>query len=148
MIVRLLQRSDLKRVVAIDQEVFPSSWNETMFLYEYHDNPYATIYVLEINQEIIGFIDFWLLEDQCQLARIAIITSMQGNGYAKALMEKCIIESKKMHVNNVNLEVRISNQKAICLYQSFGFDIVATRKKYYSDNHEDAYVMVKKMGGK
>ena len=46
---------------------------------------------------------------------------------------------------NINLEVRISNQKAIKLYEKCGFKIVAIRKNYYQDNHEDAYLMIKEM---
>ena len=41
----------------------------------------------------------------------------------------------------VTLEVRKSNLVAINLYQKLGFEIVGTRKKYYSDNREDALIM-------
>ena len=43
---------------------------------------------------------------------------------------------------NAWLEVRKSNNIAISLYTSQGFEIKGVRKKYYADNDEDAYVMV------
>ncbi len=53
--------------------------------------------------------------------------------------------TKHLGYRNINLEVRISNQKAINLYKKYGFKIVTIRKNYYQDNHEDAYLMIKKM---
>jgi ribosomal-protein-alanine N-acetyltransferase len=41
----------------------------------------------------------------------------------------------------MTLEVRPSNAVAIALYRKFGFRDVALRKRYYSDNGEDASVM-------
>ena len=43
---------------------------------------------------------------------------------------------------NITLEVRVSNTVAINLYKSCGFEIAATRKRYY-ENGEDAYLMLK-----
>jgi ribosomal-protein-alanine N-acetyltransferase len=39
------------------------------------------------------------------------------------------------------LEVRVSNQPARALYREFGFHEVGVRKRYYSDNKEDAVIM-------
>ena len=47
----------------------------------------------------------------------------------------------------MSLEVRASNHKAISLYKGLGFENQAIRKNYYQDNHEDAYLMVKRLEG-
>jgi len=41
----------------------------------------------------------------------------------------------------MTLEVRVSNEPAKALYHKYGFKIVSTRPRYYSDNNEDAYIM-------
>ena len=41
----------------------------------------------------------------------------------------------------MTLEVRVSNDQAIALYEKYGFSEVGRRPRYYSDNHEDAYVL-------
>ena len=87
----------------------------------------------------------WLLGDQTQITTLGIKKAYQGNGYAKKLMDKCEEITKMMGYANINLEVRISNQRAIRLYEKCGFKIVAIRKNYYQDNHEDAYLMIKEM---
>jgi ribosomal-protein-alanine N-acetyltransferase len=41
----------------------------------------------------------------------------------------------------ITLECRVSNEAALRLYEKYGFDQVGLRPRYYSDNHEDAYVL-------
>ena len=62
-------------------------------------------------------------------------------------MNQCIKDSQELGCRNINLEVRVSNQKAIYFYQHFGFVVAAVRKQYYSDTNEDAYLMIKEMEG-
>jgi ribosomal-protein-alanine N-acetyltransferase len=39
------------------------------------------------------------------------------------------------------LEVRVSNKVAQVLYAKYGFRVVGRRKRYYTDNQEDALLM-------
>ena len=41
----------------------------------------------------------------------------------------------------VTLECRVTNEAALALYDKYGFQQVGLRPRYYSDNHEDAYVL-------
>ena len=59
-------------------------------------------------------------------------------------MADAISRIKSAECENITLEVRVSNVVAINLYKSVGFNIVATRKKYY-ENGEDAYLMLKEL---
>lgn len=136
---------DIDKIVALEQELFSSPWDKEAFYYELEKNAFSTILVLEDELEIIGYIGMWLLGDQTQITTLGIKKAYQGNGYAKKLMDKCEEITKMMGYANINLEVRISNQKAIKLYEKCGFKIVAIRKNYYQDNHEDAYLMIKEM---
>ena len=88
---------------------------------------------LEKENEIIGYIGLWFLGDQCQITTIATDQKYQGQGYASQLMEYTLEKSEALHYQNVNLEVRVSNVKAIALYEKFGFKNVAIRKRYYSN---------------
>ena len=101
--------------------------------------------ILEDNNIIVGYIGMGTLGDQTQITTIGVRKEFQGKGYAKILMTKCDEITKHLGYSNINLEVRVSNTKAISLYQKCGFKIAATRKNYYQDNHEDAYLMVKEM---
>ena len=122
MSIREMKVDDLKRIVELEKDLFLSPWNEEDFIHELKENPMA------------GY------------TTIATDRHFQGQGYASQLMEYALEKSEELHYQNVNLEVRVSNVKAIALYQKFGFKNVAVRKRYYS-NGEDAYLMIKELEG-
>ncbi|HEY0072438.1 MAG TPA: ribosomal-protein-alanine N-acetyltransferase, partial [Chloroflexia bacterium] len=47
----------------------------------------------------------------------------------------------EMKAARVTLEVRVSNLPAQALYRKYGLEVAGVRKRYYSDNGEDAYIM-------
>jgi ribosomal-protein-alanine N-acetyltransferase len=52
-----------------------------------------------------------------------------------------IDEAISRGANWLTLEVRVSNTQAQALYRKYGFTVHGTRKRYYSDNNEDALIM-------
>ena len=44
-------------------------------------------------------------------------------------------------MNEIFLEVRVSNLPALSLYRQLGFTVKGIRKDYYSEPKEDAYIM-------
>ena len=142
MSIREMKADDLKRIVELEKDLFLSPWNEEDFIHELKENPMAGYYILEKENQI----GLWFLGDQCQITTIATDRHFQGQGCASQLMEYALEKSEELHYQNVNLEVRVSNVKAIALYQKFGFKNVAVRKRYYS-NGEDAYLMIKELEG-
>lgn len=145
MLIRKMDLGDLERVVDLEHELFSSPWKKDDFIYELEKNSFSTILVLEDNGLVIGYLGMWNLGDQSQITTVGVDKQYQGKGYATMLMNKCIEIAKGLKYSNINLEVRVSNESAITLYKKCGFKIVATRKNYYQDNHEDAYLMVKEM---
>ena len=63
----------------------------------------------------------------------------------KGLGEVLLAESVELALDNrqesVSLEVRKSNLAAQALYEKYRFLKVGVRRRYYSDNHEDAIIM-------
>ena len=52
------------------------------------------------------------------------------------MIDECLAEG----VTDITLEVRVSNDPAIALYRSFGFEEAGVRRRYYQDG-EDALIM-------
>ena len=73
-----------------------------------------------------------------------IAKKYQGYKLSKLLMADAQKRMELAGCENITLEVRVSNVVAINLYKSCGFNIVATRKRYY-ENGEDAYLMLKEL---
>ena len=145
--IRAMEIADVEDVLCIDQECKASNWNKQHFYYEIEENVFSQLYVLEEENEIVGFIGFWITFEQCQLTNIAIAKKWQGKGYSKVLMKHMIQKAQEAHCEHISLEVRKSNHRAQQLYRSFAFIEVNKRERYYTDNYEDAIIMVKGLGG-
>jgi ribosomal-protein-alanine N-acetyltransferase len=81
------------------------------------------------------------------LMDICVAPNQQGKGIAKQLLSQFIEYGEQQNAENVFLEVRESNTRAIALYEHAGFIEMSVRKNYYpSDNpakngFEDAVLM-------
>jgi ribosomal-protein-alanine N-acetyltransferase len=62
-------------------------------------------------------------------------------GLGELLLLSLLDQSIGLGAYVATLEVRVSNSTAIALYHKYGFEIVSRRKRYYTDNNEDAYIM-------
>lgn len=143
--LRKMKVEDLPSILEIEKELFSSPWKEEDFLFELTQNPFARYTVLLEQNEIVGYIGYWLKEPYVEITNVAVRSSYQRQGYAKKLVASCIEEGIKSGSAIFTLEVRFSNIPAIQLYESFGFKSVTVRKNYYTDPMEDAYLMMKEV---
>lgn len=145
--IRLMTEADLQEVLLLEQDLFPEDpWPMHEYMYELHENPFSKLYVYEEDGKIIGYFDLWITYEQAQVANIGVHREYRQKGIGTFLiqyMQNIAIENE---CENLTLEVRVSNEKAIRLYEKTGFITVATRHRYYSDG-EDAYLMIKPIGG-
>ena len=79
--------------------------------------------------------------DEGDIQTIAVAESARRSGLGRALMNALIGEARKRGVREIFLEVRADNPAARTLYESLGFDEIATRPKYYQPDGVDAVVM-------
>ena len=96
-------------------------------------------FVLKNNGVVLGFLELSTVPPEMELFDIAIDEKFQGKGYAKLLMNFMIDFAKENKCETIFLEVNRINQKAISLYDKFGFKEYAVRKNYYGEN--DAILM-------
>lgn len=147
MLIRAMDINDLERIVELEQLLFTSTWDVSDFMYEILENQFSYNYVLEVDGQIVGYVGIWIMYEQSQITTVGIDPHYQGHGYGRMLMEEMIALAISQGCEVMSLEVRVSNHKAISLYKSLGFENQAIRKNYYQDNHEDAYLMVKRLEG-
>lgn len=146
--MRKMLESDLDQVEELEKELFSSPWSAKDFLYELQENPFADLIVIEENGRIAAYCDLWILFEQAQIATIGVARSFQHQGYGQQMMDWITETALEKGCENISLEVRVSNRRARRLYFKNGYSIVNMRKDYYEDNHEDAYLMVKPLGGR
>jgi [ribosomal protein S18]-alanine N-acetyltransferase len=90
---------------------------------------------------IVGFAGLWLMVDESHITTIAVHPDYRGHGVGETLLSALIGISYDIGARMVTLEVRVSNSVAQNLYRKYGFKEAGVRRRYYSDNHEDAYIM-------
>jgi ribosomal-protein-alanine N-acetyltransferase len=91
---------------------------------------------------IIGFAGLWLMVDEAHVTTIATHPEHRGLGVGELLLASLIDIAYDIRAQVVTLEVRVSNSVAQNLYRKYGFQDAGIRRRYYSDNHEDALIMV------
>lgn len=145
MIIRPCIKDDLNALFLIETASFEKgNWSLKDLKYDLEENECAQILVCE-EGKVFAYIDFWLLFEQATIAKIAVIPALQNKGIGDILLKDAIKRMIESEVTSITLEVRVSNIKAIKLYQKNGFKILITKKGYYSDG-EDAYLMCLKIG--
>lgn len=147
-VIRDMQESDLEAVFSIEKHTHVSPWGKKIFR-ECLLVGYDCRVIEWCNQGqmlIVGYAIVRCSYSTAHLLNICIDRALQSQGYGRQLLQTLINSySKTQHMNEMVLEVRPSNKKAICLYQSLGFLSVDIKKGYYSDGDqvEDALVLMK-----
>ncbi len=131
-------------ILKVEQECFSDPWSEKMFLEEI-SGKFAHYYVAAVDGHAVGYMGMWALSGEGHITNVAVASAHRRHGYAKALIDHFIQIAEKENLEFMTLEVRASNEPAIALYRSFGFERVGVRKKYY-DNKEDALLLTKFFG--
>lgn len=110
--------------------------------YEVNENPVSNIIVYKINNEIVGYLDYWITFDSSTIFKIIVKKEYRNQSIGSKLLEYSINHLKKENVLYLTLEVRKSNLSAINLYHKFDFEDIVIKEKYYKDG-EDAIYMVR-----
>ena len=134
---------DISAALEVERGAFSGNWPATAFERELTHNGAARYVVLE-NRDglgLLGFAGLWLMVDEAHIVTVAVRPEERGKGLGKLLVH-ALVEVAAGHAMAVaTLECRESNTVARKLYGDYGFYEVGMRKKYYSDNHEDAVIM-------
>ena len=137
-----INSNELEDIIEIENEVFNYPWTRQIFCEELN-NKFTQASFIKDNNKIIGYGFITILYENADIDNIAVSNKYQGKGYGNKLLNELIEIAKENKVENILLEVRISNNRAINLYKKNGFEIIRIIKSYYQDNYEDAYQMIK-----
>lgn len=149
--IELATINDIDEIVALENRAYPFPWPRKLLLNEIDGEAFSYVYVARLQSEngqgnnIIGYNFFWNVSDEIHILNIAVDPEYQKNGLGEHLMNFAIDFGRKRGATSILLEVRASNTIAQQLYTRLGFKQIHIRKKYYSNNKEDAYVMKKEL---
>lgn len=139
--MREARTDDLARLLEIEVEAQPSPWSAAVFEKEF-DLANSHVWVVD-SAGVEGFIVFWLVCDEVHILNVAVARSSRRRGLARRMVEQVIEFAGHAECVAITLEVRVGNEAAIGLYDSFGFRVIGHRPRYYRDNDEDAAIMAR-----
>lgn len=93
------------------------------------------------SEYLLGFIGLWLMVNEAHIVTVAVREQYRRSGIGERLLIAAIELAMDADQEVVTLEVRASNDSAIRMYEKYGFSRVGLRKRYYTDNNEDAAIM-------
>ena len=137
--IRQLAYADLPQVIAIERRAFPTPWSLAMFVLELSKPSGICLAALE-EGVLVGYLVCSRYDTVWHLMNVAVEPRRRRHGIASTLLERLFDQADKPR-EQYTLVVRTSNESAIRLYERFGFRAAGRRRRYYSDNGEDAVIM-------
>lgn len=139
--IRVMRIEDIEYVSRLERRCYTLPWSSSAYVTEVgNSNAYYTVAILA-DGTIAGYAGMWVIMDELHMTTIAVDPSVRGLKIGERLLIDVIREGIKRGAERATLEVRERNTVAHNLYLKYGFEDVAVRKNYYSDNGENAIIM-------
>lgn len=142
--IRKMNLQDAPAVAQLEIACFSDPWSEKSIASEV-DNPLSYWLVADDNGTIAGYVGSQSVLDAADMMNLAVAPAYRRKGVAQALVNALVEHLQSNGVIALLLEVRISNEPAIALYEKMGFEQVGRRPKYYHNPREDALILRKEL---
>ena len=139
--IREMKREDCQEVWNLQKHCFSIPWSMESLESMFQTKGYTSLIALD-DQRIIGYVGMKAVFDEADITNVAVDLSERRQGIGKALIKELLIIADQQKLNRIFLEVRMSNEAAIRLYEGVGFKKIDCRKNYYEKPREDAWIMV------
>lgn len=131
-------------VAELETLCFPDPWSENCVRSEL-TNPLSLWLVAVADGAVIGYVGSQSVCGESDMMNLAVSPACRKNGVAAALVTALEEALRRGGNTALLLEVRTSNEPAICLYEKLGFSCVGVRPNYYFHPREDARIMRKEL---
>lgn len=138
----------LDALAALERVCFSRPWSRQMLADELDNQCAAFLTAIEPETErVIGYAGLLVAADEGYITNVAVDPSRRRQGVAAQLLQVFDNFARANKLAFLTLEVRPSNEAAIALYRSFGFEEVGRRRNYYDLPKEDALILTKYYSG-
>lgn len=140
-----LTLADLAAIERIEQRAYPTPWSRSMFAGELAKTSSICLGAVDTDagEVLVGYLIISRYADAWHVMNVAVHVDYRGHGVATQLLNRLFELTTGDDRRGYTLEVRVSNQSAIRLYEKLGFVARGVRRGYYTDNREDALIMWK-----
>lgn len=139
-LVEKMQEQDIPQVAEIEAKVFSMPWSKQGFADALKQD---TIFVTaKQGGKILGYCGMYCSFEEGEITNVAVLPEAQKQGIGEKIIAGLLQAARQQNITRIILEVRVSNNPAIHLYEDFGFQKVGIRKGFYEKPREDAAIMV------
>ena len=137
----------LDAIMRVEESSFSAPWTRRMFEVELTDNPFARFLTAHIENaaqpphSFVGYVCFWIVFEELRMMNLAVAPHVRHRGIGRWLLQQALTMGREQGARRALLEVRVSNQPAVALYEHVGFSRSGARTKYYTNPIEDAVLM-------
>jgi ribosomal-protein-alanine N-acetyltransferase len=134
--------ADIDVIVSLEIESFTNPWSRDTLVWELQNSDVTRVYLLRDETErAVAFCIVWVIFDELHINTLAVSPSQRRRGLASTLMAAVMADAAAAGARRATLEMRASNTAALALYTRLGFQVSATRPRYYSSPVEDALIL-------
>jgi ribosomal-protein-alanine N-acetyltransferase len=119
----------LPAVLAIEQVSHGHPWTRGNFLDALHTGWHAQC--LLAGDQLLGYFVAMSGVDEAHLLNLTVAPAYRGQGWARVMLEALALWARATGAQALWLEVRLSNTRALWIYEQYGFRRVSVRKGYY-----------------
>ena len=138
-------KADLLAVAQLEKECFAEAWSENALAESLAEANY--VFFVAVVSKPSCMADEKDTEemaaDELSITNVAVFPSYRRCGAANQLMKALDAFAQEKNLYGITLEVRVSNNAAIALYEKNGYEKSGIRKGFYSKPKEDALIMWK-----
>jgi ribosomal-protein-alanine N-acetyltransferase len=136
-----MRQTDIDAVAAVEKRAYPFPWTPGIFRDCLRAGHHC--WVLEAGSTLLGYGVLSAAAGEAHILNICIAPEYQGRGHGRRLLRRLVDLARWHQCQQVFLEVRPSNPRAIELYRDEGFNEIGLRPNYYpaEKGREDAIVM-------
>jgi ribosomal-protein-alanine N-acetyltransferase len=141
---RLITVEDIPQVMALERNAHSHPWRQSSF--EDCLSGRQKCWLAEHKEILVGYVVVTHGGGDAELLNISVAPAYQRKGIGQCLLAHAV-NCVKTKADMLFLEVRMSNRKAIALYEREDFFEVGQRKNYYPtvNGHEDALLMARQL---
>ena len=138
--IRELCAEDIGELAEIEAAAFSMPWSKQDFE-NLLCHSYCFYLVALADGCIAGCCGYTNSCNEATIDNVVVAAAYENMGIAQALIGELITRGRASGVEAFPLEVRVSNAKAIHIYEKFGFRSVGIRPGFYEKPLEDAMIM-------
>ena len=137
-----MREHHLDALAALERLCFSLPWSREGLAAELAE-PTACFLVAECGGETAGYAGMHCILEEAYVANVAVDPRFRRRGAGRQLMQALEREALARGAATLSLEVRVSNESAIRLYRSCGFEKIGVRRGMYEQPKEDGLIMTK-----